>query len=72
MQRQPRPTTSQPEEIIQATRDHSVVQLLVDKGEITADEARFHPKSISSRGLGRHVLIDLDYCECPLEATMRW
>ncbi len=58
-----------PEEIIQATRDHSVVQLLVDKGEITADEARFHPKKhFITRALGVMSVIDLDYCEFPLEA----
>lgn len=31
-------------EIFQVTRDHSLVQEMVDRGEITADEARHHPR----------------------------
>ncbi len=55
-------------EIVQATKDHSVVQLLVDKGEITPDEARFHPKKhFITRALGVMSVIDLAYCEFPLE-----
>jgi len=32
------------EEIRRVTKDHSFVQELVDKGEITEEEARSHPK----------------------------
>lgn len=54
--------------IEQVTKDHSVVQLLVDRGEITADEARFHPKKhFITRALGVMSIIDLDYCEFPFE-----
>ncbi len=57
-----------PEGIEQVTKDHSVVQLLVDRGEITADEARFHPKKhFITRALGVMSIIDLDYCEFPLD-----
>ncbi len=53
--------------IEQVTKDHSVVQLLVDRGEITADEARFHPKKhFITRALGVMSIIDLDYCEFPM------
>ena len=53
--------------IEQVTKDHSVVQLLVDRGEITADEARFHPKKhFITRALGVMSIIDLDYCEFPI------
>lgn len=48
--------------IRQVTVDHSVVQLLVDRGEITAEEARVHPKkNLITRALGveRTVLCDL-------------
>ena len=56
-----------PEGIEQVTKDHSVVQLLVVRGEITADEARFHPKKhFITRALGVMSIIDLDYCEFPI------
>lgn len=48
--------------IRQATVDHSVVQLLVDRGEITPEEARVHPKkNLITRALGveRTVACDL-------------
>ena len=49
------------------TKDRSVVQLLVDRGEITQDEARFHPKKhFITRALGVMSIIDLDYCEFSL------
>ena len=39
--------------IRQVTVDHSLVQLLVDRGEITAEEARVHPrKNLITRALG--------------------
>ena len=56
-----------PNGIEQVTKDHSVVQLLVDRGEITADEARFHPKKhFITRALGVMSIIDIDYCEFPI------
>ncbi len=57
-----------PDKIEQVTKDHSVVQLLVDRGEITADEARFHPKKhFITRALGVMSIIDTDYCEFPIK-----
>ncbi|NLT57906.1 MAG: Stp1/IreP family PP2C-type Ser/Thr phosphatase [Clostridiales bacterium] len=47
--------------LIQITHDHSVVQELVDAGNLTAGEARTHPKrNIITRALGtqRHVEAD--------------
>lgn len=39
--------------IRQVTVDHSLVQLLVDRGEITSEEARVHPKkNLITRALG--------------------
>lgn len=53
--------------IRQLTTDHSVVQAMVDKGELTADEARHHPrKNLITRALGVKPRLDIDYCECPL------
>ncbi len=42
-----------PRDITQITRDHSVVQDMVDKGQITAEEAKSHPqKHFLTRALG--------------------
>jgi protein phosphatase len=55
------------ESIRQLTTDHSVVQVMVDRGELTADEARCHPrKNLITRALGVKPKLDIDYCECPL------
>lgn len=50
--------------IKQITRDHSVVQNLVEKGEITADEARKHPKkNMITRALGVAEEIEIEFGE---------
>ena len=47
--------------IRQATVDHSFVQMLVDRGEITADEARVHPqKNLITRALGVDRQVECD------------
>ena len=49
--------------ITQITRDHSVVQDLIEGGHLTADEARFHPKkNVITRAVGtlQDVLVDFD------------
>ena len=39
--------------ITQITKDHSLVQDMVDRGEITAEEARYHPRrNVITRALG--------------------
>lgn len=51
-------------QIKQFTTDHSVVQEMVDSGEITAEEARVHPnKNFITRALGVNESIHLDYIE---------
>ena len=53
----------------QLTRDHSMVQAMVDRGQITPSEAKDHPrKNIITRALGvdEHILID--FCEEPFLA----
>ena len=41
------------EEIIQLTRDHSVVQSLVESGKLTPEEAKVHPrKNVITKALG--------------------
>lgn len=52
------------ERIVQLTKDHSVVQELVESGELTSDEAMQHPKkNIITRALGVQKSISVDYCE---------
>lgn len=49
------------------TRDHSVVQMMLDKGEITPEEAREHPqKHFITRALGVNATLDTDYAEISL------
>jgi protein phosphatase len=49
-------------EIVQLTADHSVVQEMIDNGELTKEEARFHPqKNIITRVLGINGTIQADY-----------
>lgn len=51
-------------ELIQLTRDHSVVQNMIEKGEITAEEAVDHPsKHIITRALGVDDVIKVDFCQ---------
>lgn len=47
--------------IEQVTKDHSFVNMLVDTGEITSDEAREHPqKNIITKAMGTERLIQAD------------
>ena len=57
------------DEIIQATRDHSVVEDMVQKGEITREEARVHPKrNLITRALGTVSDIEPDIYSIELES----
>lgn len=50
----------------QLTRDHSVVQEMVDSGEITAEEARSHPnKNLITRALGVEPALEIDFGAYP-------
>ena len=56
------------EGIRQITRDHSVVEDLVQRGEITPDEARSHPqKNLITRALGSESHVEGDLYEVKLE-----
>jgi protein phosphatase len=49
--------------LTQLTRDHSMVQDLVETGKITQDEAKNHPrKNIITRAVGVNRDIDIDFC----------
>lgn len=55
------------EEVRQLTRDHSMVQMMVDRGEISSEEAQYHPeKHYITRALGVGGILDVDYLEEPL------
>lgn len=50
------------ESFIQLTQDHSIVQEMVNSGEITPEQARVHPrKNIITRALGVEPRIKLDF-----------
>lgn len=52
----------------QITTDHSLVQNLVDRGEITKEEAEHHPnKNVITRALGVDKRIDVDFSEIDLQ-----
>jgi len=49
------------------TRDHSAVEHMVEKGDITAEEARSHPdKNLITRALGTDEVVECDFY--PLKA----
>jgi len=49
------------------TRDHSVVQDLVDRGELTPEEAESHPEShIITRAVGGAAVLEVDSASVPL------
>ncbi|PZQ91812.1 MAG: serine/threonine-protein phosphatase [Leifsonia xyli] len=59
-------------ELTQVTRDHSVVQELVDSGRLTAAEAEGHPESnVVTRALGFHEVPRPDYWIVPARAGLR-
>ncbi|MGI5893646.1 MAG: Stp1/IreP family PP2C-type Ser/Thr phosphatase [Candidatus Merdivicinus sp.] len=48
-------------ELSQLTRDHSFVQEMVDRGELSESEARVHPgKNIITRAVGVHWDVEID------------
>ncbi len=56
----------------QLTRDHSVVQELIDAGHITPEEAETHPHSnVITRAVGFHEDPVPDYQRIPIEVGMR-
>lgn len=50
------------DKITQITKDHSLVQQMLDNGQITKDEFDNHPnKNIITRALGTHEEIEIDF-----------
>jgi serine/threonine protein phosphatase PrpC len=55
--------------IVRVTKDHSVVENMVDRGDITAEEARRHPsKNLITRALGPDVTAECDGYLCPMQS----
>lgn len=55
-------------EITQITVDHSVVQELVNRGELTPQQAMVHPnKNFITRAVGVNPYIEVDYKEVPFD-----
>ena len=56
------------EDITQITKDHSLVEMLVENGKITKEEARRHPqKNIITRAVGTDKTVDADIYEFAVE-----
>lgn len=54
--------------ILQLTRDHSVVQVMLENGQITRQQAKNHPKkNLITKALGVEIAIQPDYQEKQLE-----
>lgn len=54
-------------ELMQITRDHSIVQTMMENGRLTESEAKTHPrKNIITRALGVEESIEIDYNELEL------
>jgi PPM family protein phosphatase len=58
--------------MVQRTVDHSYVQELVDRGEITAEDARLHPnRNVVSRAIGLEDSVAADYWILPRHPQSR-
>ena len=55
--------------ITRVTKDHSLVQSMVERGDITAEEARRHPnRNLITRALGPDAVAQCDGYICPMAA----
>ena len=59
-------------ELLKITRDHSLVQQLLDNGTITEEKARNHPnKNIITRALGTNELVEVDLFDVDLTNVIK-
>ena len=57
-----------PDGITRVSKDHSLVERMVDRGDITAEEARHHPnRNLITRALGPDMSALSDGYICPME-----
>jgi PPM family protein phosphatase len=60
------------DEITKITKDHSLVQQLIDSGSITEEEAKIHPnKNIITRALGTHAVVEADTFKVDLQGVIK-
>lgn len=59
-------------EVTQITRDHSFIEEMVRRGEISREDARFHPdKNIITRAVGTGPSVEIDFFDVELEEGCR-
>ncbi len=55
-------------ELKQITRDHSIVQSMIENGKLSAEEARFHPrKNVITRALGVDESVKVEFNICDID-----
>jgi len=58
--------------ITKITKDHSLVQQLIDSGSITEKEAKIHPnKNIITRALGTYDVVEVDTFKVDLQGVIK-
>ena len=58
--------------LLKVTRDHSLVQQLLDNGSITEESARTHPnKNIITRALGTNEIVEVDLFDVDLTSVIK-
>lgn len=59
-------------ELIKVTKDHSLVQELLDNGTITKEEAQNHPnKNVITRAVGTNSVVEADYYELDINTISK-
>ena len=54
--------------IFQVTRDHSVVQMMVERGELTPEQARSYPgKNLITRAIGTEAVVESELTRLTME-----
>ena len=60
---------ARPDHLEQITKDHSMVQSMVEQGQLTPHDAQYHPrKNVITRALGVNETIEIDFNEYKLLA----
>lgn len=60
------------DELTQITRDHSIVQSLIESGKITPEDAKVHPrKNVITRALGAEENVIVDSCSMDFSEGQR-
>lgn len=60
------------DELVKVTKDHSLVQELLDNGTITKEEAKNHPnKNVITRAVGTNPVVKADYYELDIREVSK-